>query len=166
MLAERHEHATLSARWPGHAEYRRHVRNWLPRWRPYVTEPATLWVSETCTLCRATGVALDGLGPAGLESRAAEEAPVPLVRMRWQGAAGTDGPYDEGVAAFARALEHTTLPWAWLGWWMRLPGVRQVLQLLADANGLGPRELSAPETAHAPRPRQPRHQPRRSEGAR
>ncbi|MGN0063721.1 MAG: methyltransferase family protein [Nocardioides sp.] len=141
VLAERHEHATLTARWPGYADYRRHVRNWWPRWRPYATAPATLWVSETCTLCDATGVALDGLGHTGLERRAAEGAPVPLTRMRWQAPEAAGAGTDDGVAAFARALEHTTVPWAWLGWCVRLPGVRQVLQLVADACGLGPRDL-------------------------
>lgn len=141
VLAERHEHDTLSRRWPAYAGYRRHVRAWLPRWRPYVPEPAVLWVSETCTLCTATGLALDGLAPSGLDRRAAEEAPVRLRRMRWQAPAAAGGAHDDGVAALARALEQTTLVWAWLGWWMRLPGPAQVLQLVADACGLGPREV-------------------------
>src|SRR5690606_7471913 len=59
VLAEHHERLTLSRRWPAYASYRRHVRGWLPRWRPHVPSPATLWVSETCPLCSATGAVVD-----------------------------------------------------------------------------------------------------------
>lgn len=137
VLAERHEEATLRGRWPEYATYRNNVRAWWPRWRPWVAEPATLWVSETCALCAATGATLDALAPTRLERRPAELAPHPLTRMRWQ----SGSEHSDGVAAFARALEHTTLPWAWLGWWMRLPLVGPWLQVVADACGLGPRRL-------------------------
>src|SRR5690606_3816289 len=72
VLAERQEHAALSARWPAYETYREHVRAWWPRWRPYVPAPRTLWVSETCELCAATGATLQALGQVGLETRAAE----------------------------------------------------------------------------------------------
>lgn len=152
VLAERQERAALSARWAAYETYRSHVRAWWPRWRPYVPAPRTLWVSETCELCAATGATLEALGPSGLETRAAEQAPHRVTRMEWSDGQNTSS----GVAAFARALEHTTLVWAWLGWWMRLPGVGQVLQLIADACGLGPRELPR-RRATATHP--PRHNP-------
>lgn len=135
VLAERHERASLTRRWAAYGPYREHVRAWAPRWRPYVPTPATLWVSETCTLCAATGALVDTLDPTGLQRRAAEESPVPLRRMQWDD--GTSN--SSGTSAFARALEHGNLALAWLGWWMRLPGVAWVLQLIADAVGLGPR---------------------------
>lgn len=143
VLAERHERATLARRWAAYGTYRQHVRAWWPRWRPYVPSPATLWVSEECDLCAATGAVVDLLTPTGLELRAAEEAPRPLRRMEWETRTGTTTGTTTGVGAFARALEHTTLPWAWMGWWMRLPGVDRVLQLVADGVGLGPRTLTA-----------------------
>ena len=147
VLAERQEHAALSARWEAYATYRTHVRAWWPRWRPYVPESRTLWVSQTCELCAATGSVLDALGPVGLETRAAEDAPRAIRRMEWNDESSTAS----GVAAFARALEHTTLMWAWLGWWMRLPGVGRVLQLIADACGLGPRDIPRRPTAEEAR---------------
>ena len=137
FVADPHEHATMGARWPAYAAYRREVRPWAPRWHPYVPQPATLWVSATCELCAATGVAIDRLGTTGVERRPAECAPTPLTRMRWEcGEASASG-----VAAFARAVEHGNLLSAWLGWWMRLPGVDRMLQRVADAAGLGPREV-------------------------
>jgi hypothetical protein len=45
---------------------------------------------------------------------------------------------EEGVCAFARGLEHLNLGWAYIGACMRLPLIRNVLQLLCDASGLGP----------------------------
>ncbi|MGL5928575.1 MAG: hypothetical protein ACRCY8_06535, partial [Dermatophilaceae bacterium] len=73
-----------------------------------------------------------------LELRPAESSPVRLTRMRWSG----PGVHDRGVAALGRALEHASLPWAWCGWLIRLPAVTSLLQLIADACGLGPRDLS------------------------
>ena len=42
---------------------------------------------------------------------------------------------DEGVGALARAAEHINLAWAMLGFFVRLPLLRQWLQLLADVSG-------------------------------
>ncbi|MGL5910093.1 MAG: hypothetical protein ACRCZP_08830, partial [Phycicoccus sp.] len=108
------------------------------RWRPMIDAPAILWVSESCALCRGTGEAVRRLGTTGLELSPAESSPVRLTRMRWSG----PGVHDRGVAALGRALEHATLPWAWWGWLIRLPGLTSLLQLVADACGLGPRDLS------------------------
>lgn len=162
FLAERHEVAALTRRWPAYATYRRHVRAWLPRWRPWQPEPATLWVSSTCTLCAATGTVVQRLRPANLVLHSAEDAPVPVTQMRWEGGGPhSDGPHhdrqhSDGVAAFARALEQTSLPWAWLGWWMRLPVVATWLQLVADACGLGPRTLPVEHPDHTRHPDQQR----------
>ena len=137
FVADPHEHSTMGARWPAYTAYRREVRAWLPRWRPYVPLPATLWVSATCELCTATGEAIDRLGTTGMDRRPAECAPRPLTRMQWE----CGEVSASGVAAFARAVEHGHLASAWLGWWMRLPGIDRLLQRVADAVGLGPRTI-------------------------
>lgn len=140
-VADPHERTVLADRWPGpggYEAYRRAVRAWWPRWRPAASGvPATLWVSQACALCRATGHAVVALGVSGLEMRAAESCPVPLTRMRWS----APGVHDRGVAALGRALEHGCLASAWVGWLIRLPGIGWVVQLVADACGLGPRDL-------------------------
>ncbi|MGL5860908.1 MAG: methyltransferase, partial [Phycicoccus sp.] len=137
-VADPHERRMLATRWPGYPGYRVAVRAWAPRWRPMIGAPAILWVSESCALCRGTGEAVRRLGATGLELRAAESSPVRLTRMRWSG----PGVHDRGVAALRRALEHASLPWAWWGWLIRLPVLTSLLQLVADACGLGPRDLS------------------------
>ncbi len=135
--AELHERHVAGARWPEYANWRAQVRGWWPRWRPHITEPATLWVSASCSLCRATGDQLDRMAPRGLTRRDAEQADFRITRMRWS----IPGHADRGVAAWARALEHVNLSAAWWGWTLRLPGFVHVVQLVADACGLGPRDL-------------------------
>jgi hypothetical protein len=84
----------------------------------------------------------------GLVLVAAEDHPTrDLERMTYE--PGDGSAVDEGVAAFARAVEHIHFGWAFLGAAMRLTVVRSALQLLADATGLGPqliprRHASAP----------------------
>ena len=75
--------------------------------------------------------------PIELEIIAAEDHPQrDLRRMTYDPMDGT--ATEEGVRAFARGLEHLNLGWAYLGACMRLPLIRNVLQLLSDASGLGP----------------------------
>lgn len=140
VLAQRHEQATMALRWPDHAAYRRAVRSWLPRWRPHVTTPADLWIDETCGVCRATGDALLRVGPVGLSVHPATRAGVRLTRARWRLPLEPSPVTDRGLAALARAVEQTCLPWAWCGWAVRLPVAAQLLGVVADACGLGPRE--------------------------
>ena len=126
-------------------EYRRHVGPWWPRWRPFAPasapdSSARLCVAETCDLCRGVGGWLKRLGLTNLRIVAAETCgPRELWRMTYLPADG--GPGEDGVAAFARALEHVNLAWAWAGMLMRLPIVRPALQLLVDASGGYPRNL-------------------------
>ena len=54
---------------------------------------------------------------------------------------GPDGLRASGSAAVARGLEHSGPGWAYLGWLARLPVLRQVLQLLIDGMGGGPRQV-------------------------
>ncbi len=151
-VAEPHERVVLGARWPAHTAYRAAVRGWLPRWRPHASEPATLWVSQSCGLCRSTGEAVRLLAPHGVALRRAEEAPVRLTRMRFDLPSAPAGPglHDRGVPALARALERVSLPWAWVGWFVRLPLLDRGVQAVADACGLGPRDLPAPVRTVAP----------------
>jgi protein-S-isoprenylcysteine O-methyltransferase Ste14 len=124
------------------ASYRRHVNTWLPLWRPYHPSedrfirgnPARLYVASSCGECARVGRWFAVRRPRGLEIVPAELHPTrDLTRVTYD---PCDGGRDEtGVAAIARALEHIHLGWAMLGWFMRLPVVVQLLQLLVDASG-------------------------------
>jgi len=121
--------------------YRAEVKAWRLRWRPYhAGEPARLYVANTCGVCREVRKFLERRGPLGLELIAAETLPQGSIRrLRY-----VDGDEClEGVRAFARALEHLNLGWAYCGMTLRLPLVRWVMQVLGDGCGFGPREICA-----------------------
>ena len=78
----------------------------------------------------------------GLAIVPAEECQVPLMRITYQ---STDGTYTaSGIIAIARALEHIHLGWAVAGFAMRMPVVSNLIQLITDASGGGPRRVTSP----------------------
>jgi protein-S-isoprenylcysteine O-methyltransferase Ste14 len=133
-----HEDVELERRhgpaWPA---YRRQVAVWRPRWRPWDGggRPAALYVASGCDPCEGLAAWLSARSPVGIEIRPAVAAPFPVVRLTY---IGRDGYTSAGVAAFARALEHLHLGWAWLAWVLLLPGVGRFVQLVVDAVGGGP----------------------------
>lgn len=136
------EREDLSRRFgePWHA-YRRKVRNWWPRWRPYhAGAPARVYLSATCSLCSELARWIEARQPIGLEVHAAEWLPAGSIRrMRYDACDGST-PID-GVRAFGRTLEHINLAWAVAGAALRLPVVWWLAQLLADVSGAGPRTI-------------------------
>ena len=128
---------------PTWLDYRQQVRNWWARWRPWypADSPARLYVAESCGPCSELGRWLRRQQPRGLSLVAAESHPSQnLRRLTYDPADGTTS--EEGVAALGRALEHIHLGFALLGWTLRLPVVCQFVQLITDAVGGGPRQLT------------------------
>jgi hypothetical protein len=83
---------------------------------------------------------LERRDPLGLEFVAAESHPTrKLTRVTYDPMDGSQA--EQGIRAFARALEHVNLAWALAGGIMRLPILSSIIQLTADAAGLGPRKL-------------------------
>ena len=131
-------------------DYRRQVRNWLPRWRPIISQRARIYLAEGCSKCSQMAAFLKSLKPIGLEIVAAEDHPTRnLERMTYE----SEAIEEAGLAALARALEHVNLIWALLGMALRLPGVSNLLQAILDVSGGEPMpverrscELSVPIT--------------------
>jgi protein-S-isoprenylcysteine O-methyltransferase Ste14 len=144
-LAEWDERQDLEQRFGGEwRAYRAEVRNWLPRWRPFHAGPeARIYLAASCGPCSEVWAWLKARRPVGLKILAAEQLPPGSIRrMRY---AAPDGRYAvEGVRGMACALQHLNLGWALAGAALRLPGVWQLVQLLMDASGLGPRTIGAP----------------------
>ena len=140
-LAGWHEDEQLITRFgDAWVAYRRSVRRWWPRWYPIASQHGRIYVAEGCATCRGVGEWLTGRRPIGLDILAAETHPHrDLFRMTYEPDGG--GRVDEGVAAFARALEHINLGWAFLGMFIRLPFVLPLLQLLVDASGGQPQQI-------------------------
>jgi hypothetical protein len=145
-VARIHERHDLAGRFgrPWYA-YRRQVRDWWPRWRPYLPGPAArLWLDGGCGPCLAIGGFLRERGARRLAVVPAHRHRQPLWRSQY---AGGDGHRERGVAAVARALEHVNLAWAWLGWLLRLPGVGWLTQLVTDAMIAPPHEARPARSA-------------------
>jgi len=144
-LAAWHEAEELPMRFGGAwSEYRRTVRAWWPSWRPVVvTEAGTLWTASTCEDCSSVARFFLNRQGAGLHVRPAEQhSGRGLRRITYE----ADERQWEGVAAVARALSHLHLGWALLGWMLRLPVLVDVVQILVDAAGGGPRDVYASPT--------------------
>jgi protein-S-isoprenylcysteine O-methyltransferase Ste14 len=128
--------------------YRSHERNWLPRWRPWIDKPSTVYFAGHCEICRDTQHWIEHLGPVGLEVKDAREHPDSLTRVTYR---YPDGSEVHGVSAIASCLNHVNLACAFLGWFMRLPVVCQLLQVLID--GTGERAAPPRPSAGSPEPK-------------
>jgi protein-S-isoprenylcysteine O-methyltransferase Ste14 len=124
-------------------QYRRGVRRWVPRGRPWHRPddpPARLFVADSCAMCREVADWFAARGAQQLSVVAAETHPSQsLRRITYEPADGSRSA--SGLEAVARALEHVHLGWAMLGFLMRLPPVRPLAQLLADASGAEARRV-------------------------
>jgi len=120
-------------------DYRKQVRNWLPQWRPVVSQTARIYLAEDCFKCSQMAAFLKSLKPIGLEIVAAEDHPSRnLERMTYE----SDAVEDAGLAALARALEHVNLGCALVGMTLRLPGINAALQAIVDVSGGGPMSVT------------------------
>jgi protein-S-isoprenylcysteine O-methyltransferase Ste14 len=140
-LAHWHEDEDMCTRF-GEAwlRYRHHVPIWRPRWKPWHDPDSPrprLYIASGCGPCSEVRRWFEGRVPLALDIVAAEDHPTrDLTRITYDPMDGTAA--DEGVAALARGLEHINFGWAFLGACLRLPGVRALAQLVADASGFGP----------------------------
>jgi protein-S-isoprenylcysteine O-methyltransferase Ste14 len=125
--------------------YRRGVRRWIPRCRPWYRSddpPARLFVAESCGMCRDVARWFERRGARRLAIETAESHPSgALTRITYESGDRTFSA--TGTEAIARALEHIHLGWAMLAFLLRLPIVGPLAQLLADASGAGPRTIPA-----------------------
>ncbi len=149
-LAGWDEDEDLHARFgEGWIAYRRSVPRWFPRFRPWRQPdhpPALLFVAASCDMCREVAEWFEDRGAIALNIVPAETHPSgALRRITYEPWDGTKSA--SGIEAVARALEHIHFGWAFLGFLLRLPIVRELAQLLADASGAEaraiPRRLSA-----------------------
>jgi protein-S-isoprenylcysteine O-methyltransferase Ste14 len=118
-------------------QYRQGARLWIPRWRPTVTERAVVYVAGTCEPCSEVGGFLARRDPVGLDITPAETCPTRLRRITYQ----RGRTRVSGIAAVGHSFEHANLGWAVVGWIGCLPGIQQLLQLITDAVGGGPRSI-------------------------
>jgi hypothetical protein len=133
-------------------DYKTNVRRWVPRLRPWYPDDvaiARLYVSEGCGMCSQVGRWFARHGARGVSILPAEQHPSrSLIRISYEPVG--QGEAVGGVEALARAIEHIHFGWALVGFVVRLPVLRPMFQLLADAAGAEPRRLDRVDLA-APR---------------
>ena len=117
-----------------------HAGSRMRPWHRADGPPAQLFVAESCDMCREVAHCSSAAASGSLRIVPAETHPsarcgvsptsrVQCQRLRRRG----DRP----------RLEHIHLGWAAVGFLLRLPIVRPLAQLLADASGAGPRTIPA-----------------------
>ncbi|WP_433830761.1 hypothetical protein ACQP2E_11690 [Actinoplanes sp. CA-015351] len=100
-----------------------------PRTRPAsMIVPGRLWLDDDCGPCAAVRDRLAGTS-LSLESASAFPGPT-LWRARYE---ADDGHTASGVAAVARGIEHCGLLYAYPSWFLLLPGLDRLAQLVTDA---------------------------------
>lgn len=111
------------------ALYRKGVRAWIPRlrpWRDAAQPPSRLYVAAACDMCQEVGRWFDRHHARHLVVLPAESHPMVLTRITYE--AGDGSPSQRGVAAIARALEHVHVGWALIGCALRVPIVRPLVR--------------------------------------
>lgn len=141
--------ARFGQRW---SAYRANVRALWPRWRPWRDETlpkARLYIAENCGPCSELRRWFERRLPIGLEILAAEDHPArSLRRITYDPRDGS--AEEEGLGALARGLEHLNFGWALMAAGIRLPIIRQLLQLVCDASGFGPQTVVSRSACAAP----------------
>jgi len=115
-------------------DYKKRVRNWLPRILPAEQPPASIYIALDCGPCTQLAKWIIKKKPLWLEVRDASEwsGEEPLESITYQYASGE---VEQGVGAVTALLQHLHLGWAFVGWTIAYPGVKQFIQLAMDASG-------------------------------
>lgn len=117
--------------------YRRNVRRWLPRWRPWVAatdsaDSAALYLDVDCGPCGHFARWFGSQSPTQLRilSLAAHSSRT-LTRITYRAAGGLFEV--QGIQAIACALDHVNFAWAFCGWMLRLPLIGWVAEMITEA---------------------------------
>lgn len=113
-------------------EYRKQVPYWFPRWKPWIKKPSIIYFARDCNICTDTEKWLRNQKPIGLKFVDAKTHELRLERVTYR---YPDGSEESGIYAISSALSHINFALAFFGWFMRLPVICQLIQLLVDITG-------------------------------
>jgi protein-S-isoprenylcysteine O-methyltransferase Ste14 len=138
-IARWNEDHDMAARFgAGWKLYRRNVRRWLPRWRPWIAaaggaDSAVLYLDLDCGPCGHFARWFTVQCPVQLRvlPLTAAHFPGTLTRITYRAAGGEREV--QGIHAIARAFDHLNLAWAFCGWMLRLPLIGWVAELITEA---------------------------------
>jgi protein-S-isoprenylcysteine O-methyltransferase Ste14 len=137
-IARSREDRDMAARFgPDWTLYRRNVRRWLPRWRPWIAaagaaDSAALYLDLDCGPCGHFARWFAAQCPTQLRVLPlTSHFPNTLTRITYRAAGGQREI--QGIHAIARAFDHLNLAWAFCGWMLRLPLIAWVAELITEA---------------------------------
>ncbi len=114
--------------------YKQKVPSWYFSWRPKHLPEATIYFKRNCSQCEQIKKWFANKNTSNLHIQYADTYPgEALTQVTYVPANGSE---EKSVAAIGSALEHLYLSYACLGWFMKFPIIRPLLQLLVDSMGL------------------------------
>ena len=116
----------------GWLEYRSKVPYWFPIWKPCIKKSSVIYFARSCGICSDTEKWFMSQKPSNLIFRNISEHKKQLNRVTYR---YPNGMEVEGVYAISSAMNHINFAFALFGWAMRLPIIRQFLQLIFDFTG-------------------------------
>jgi len=135
--------------------YRRNVRRWLPRWRPWIAaagaaDSAALYLDLDCGPCGHFARWFAAQCPTQLRVLPlTDHFPNTLTRITYRAVGGQLEV--QGIHAIGRAFEHLNLAWAFCGWILRLPLIGWVAELITGAvSPSGPEHCNVNDSGASP----------------
>ncbi|MFY0600874.1 MAG: hypothetical protein JXR03_14465 [Cyclobacteriaceae bacterium] len=111
--------------------YKSTVPSWYFLWVPKSHPIGTIYFRKNCSSCSSVRSWFERRKTFGLIFKHAEDYEGEILQQVKY--VSYNGIEVSSVNAIANGLEHINLGWASLGWFMRLPGVNFVLQLIIDS---------------------------------
>ncbi len=135
-LAKWSEHEDLKKRFGNTwANYQKKSRSWIPYWNPPLPAPqAVIFVDQTCQNCSALGEWTSNSFPNIKIKPANQYEYGKLLRLCYRDLNTKEEWY--GTSALARCFMHKHLGWAFIAWFMLLPGFSWLLNQCFDVSGL------------------------------
>ena len=128
------EHDDMEARYGEEwTYYKGAVPAWRFMWKPVAIPRGIIYFQQGCGPCSQVRTWFEKRNPIELEFRAAEDFDGDtMLQVTYYDHRGLPST---SVKAIASALEHINLAWASLAWFIRLPGIGHLLQLIVDSMG-------------------------------
>jgi len=111
--------------------YKKNVPNWVFLWKPQTIPTGTLYFKKNCNQCEQVKKWFENRNTCNLKIKYEYE----FQENKLLQATYTDysNNHHKSIIAIAFGLEHINLFWASLGWFMRLPIIHHVLQIIIDS---------------------------------
>ena len=115
-------------------DYKKAVPAWRFLWKPHHIPKGTLYFKQNCGICSEMRAWFEKQNPINVDFEHAENYDArQLLQVTYKDVQGNEY---SSVKAIAHGFEHINLVWASLGWFMRLPLISYLLQLIVNAMGL------------------------------